>query len=252
MPNPDKPFERLVLAIDQTEVSDILNLGREVLTRAGCVKISSHLVQRMPPGRAFTFVRNHRARRIFYDARFVDDRPDNLAADIRVVCGDGGARSLPPELVSVHYAVGKHGLRAAVDAAEERTEIVAFLSSSNWDDDEYRTMHDASPTEMVRKYARIAADAGVLSVMCAAADACVIKQDPETRHLRVFGTGIRYADEAVGEHKRVVTPEAALKNGVDFFVVGSPIVRAHDPADALERYGSAIRRARTARPAPAR
>jgi hypothetical protein len=50
--------DRVVLAIDQTEVTDVLELGKEVLSRAGCVKISTHLVQRMAPGRAALFVRN--------------------------------------------------------------------------------------------------------------------------------------------------------------------------------------------------
>src|SRR5688572_12769388 len=231
---------RVVLAIDQTEVSDVLELGKEVLSRAGCVKISTHLVQRMAPGRAALFVRNHGGRRIFYDARFVDDRSDNVAADIRVVCGDGRETVRPPELVSVHYAVGHKGLKSAVDAAQDRTEIVVFLSSSNWSEDDYRTMHDASPEDTVRRYARIAADAGVRSVMCAAADAWVIKEDSESRHLTVYGTGTRIAGDPGGEHKRVVTPDIALRNGVDYFVVGTPIVKTNDPYAALLRYGQEI------------
>ncbi len=231
---------RVVLAIDQTEVTDVLELGKEVLSRAGCVKISTHLVQRMAPGRAALFVRNHGARKIFYDARFVDDRSDNVAADIRVVCGDGREMVRPPELVSVHYAVGHKGLKSAVDAAQDRTEIVAFLSSSNWSEDDYRTMHDASPEDTVRRYARIAADAGVRSVMCAAADAWVIKEDPEIRHLTVYGTGTRSAGDPGGEHKRIVSPDIALRNGVDYFVVGTPIVKTNDPYAALLRYGQEI------------
>ena len=244
-------FDRLVLAIDQTEVSDILNLGREVLARAGCVKISSHLVRRMPPGQAFSFVRNHRARKIFYDARFVDDRPDNLAADIRVVCGEGRVHFSPPEIVSVHYAVGGKGLRAAVEAATGRTEVVAFLSSSNWDEHEYRVMHDTTPAETVRRYAHIAAEAGITSVMCAAADAAVIREDPDTAHLRIYGLGIRHEGDNVGEHKRIVTPDIAMRNGVDYIVVGAPIVKAPDPLAMLERYGAAIQKAKVAKRARA-
>ena len=231
---------RVVLAIDQTEVTDVLELGKEVLSRAGCVKISTHLVQRMAPGRAALFVRNHGGRKIFYDARFVDDRSDNVAADIRVVCGDGRETVRPPELVSVHYAVGKKGLSSAVDAAQDRTEIVVFLSSSNWSEDDYLTMHDAKPEDTVRRYAQIAADAGVRSVMCAAADAWVIKQDPDIRHLAVYGTGIRSTGDPGGEHKRIVTPEVALRNGVDYLVIGTPIVKTNDPYAALLRYGKEI------------
>ena len=149
----------------------------------------------------------------------------------------------PPELVSVHYAVGKKGLSSAVEAAQDRTEIVVFLSSSNWSEEDYLTMHDAKPEDTVRRYARIAADAGVRSVMCAAADAWVIKQDPEIRHLTVYGTGTRSTGDAGGEHKRIVTPELALRNGVDFLVIGTPIVKTNDPYAALLRYGREIAQA---------
>lgn len=244
--------DRVVLAIDQTEVTDVLELGKEVLSRAGCVKISTHLVQRMAPGRAALFVRNHGARKIFYDARFVDDRSDNVAADIRVVCGDGRETIRPPELVSVHYAVGRKGLESAVDAAGERTEIVAFLSSSNWSEEDYLTMHNVPAEVTVRRYARIASDAGVRSVMCAAADAWIIKEDSEIRHLTVYGTGTRSEGDPGGEHRRIVTPEVAMRNGVDYLVVGTPIVKTNDPYAALLRYGQEIARAAPRRTASAK
>ena len=118
-----------------------------------------------------------------------------------------------------------------------------FLSSSNWSEEDYLTMHDAKPEDTVRRYARIAADAGVRSVMCAAADAWVIKQDPDIRHLTVYGTGTRSTGDPGGEHKRIVTPEVALRNGVDFLVIGTPIVKTNDPYAALLRYGKEITQA---------
>ncbi len=236
-------FDRLVLAIDQTSVFDMLHVGHKVLSRVGCVKISSHLVQRMPPGRAFDFVRNHRARQLFYDARFVDDHPENLAADIRLLRGDRSAPIHAPEFVTVHYAVGGRSLASAVEAAGSRTEVVVFLSSSNWSVDDYQEMHGADPDDVVHRFARIAADAGCTSVMCAAADAWVVHDDPTTRHLKIYGTGIRSVDDEVGEQRRIVTPEVALANGVDSLVIGVPIVRSRDPAAALDRYGALVREA---------
>ncbi len=240
-------YDRVVLAIDQTSVFDMLNIGHRVLSSVGCVKISSHLVQRMPPGRAFDFVRNHRARRVFYDARFVDDQPDNLAADIRMLRGDRTAPIHAPEVVSVHVAVGGRGVASAVAAAGERSEVVVFLGSSNWTDEDYRAMHGGTPADIVRNYAQIAAEAGARSVMCAAADAWAIRDEPSTRHLRIYGTGIRAADDEGGEQRRVVTPAQALEHGVDLLVLGSPIVKAREPMAALERYGQLIKTASRSR-----
>ena len=47
--------------------------------------------------------------------------------------------------------------------------------------------------------------------------------------------GIRFADSAVGDQKRVMTPEAARKAGSDYIVVGRPITQADDPVAAYER-----------------
>ena len=79
--------------------------------------------------------------------------------------------------------------------------------------------------------------------MCAAADARVIRDDPETRHLTIYGTGTRIAGDPGGDQKRIVTPAAALANGVDYLVIGTPIVKTADPRAALERYGEEIARA---------
>ena len=155
------------------------------------------------------------------------------------MCGEGKSAARAPEFLSVHHAVGRKGLVAAVDAAQGRTEVVMFLGSSNWGPDDYDLMYDAKAEDVVRKWARIAVDAGVQSVMCAAADAWVIKDDPECKHLLVYGTGVRDEGELSGEHKRIISPELALRNGVNFLVVGTPIVGAQHPDAVLDRYANA-------------
>jgi orotidine-5'-phosphate decarboxylase len=68
----------------------------------------------------------------------------------------------------------------------------------------------------------------------------VIKQDPEIRHLTIYGTGTRSMGDPGGEQKRIVTPGVALRNGVDYLVIGNPIVKNNDPYAALLRYGKEI------------
>ena len=47
--------------------------------------------------------------------------------------------------------------------------------------------------------------------------------------------GIRFADSAVGDQKRIMTPEKAGKSGCDYIVVGRPITQADDPVAAYRR-----------------
>ena len=47
--------------------------------------------------------------------------------------------------------------------------------------------------------------------------------------------GIRFADSAAGDQKRIMTPEKAGKSGCDYIVVGRPITQAEDPVSAYRR-----------------
>jgi orotidine-5'-phosphate decarboxylase len=45
--------------------------------------------------------------------------------------------------------------------------------------------------------------------------------------------GVRPADGATGDQKRVVTPRAALDAGASILVIGRPITQAEDPDKAV-------------------
>ncbi len=52
--------------------------------------------------------------------------------------------------------------------------------------------------------------------------------------------GIRLADSAQDDQKRVVTPQMAITNGADYLVVGRPITKAADPLAVLDRINADI------------
>lgn len=45
--------------------------------------------------------------------------------------------------------------------------------------------------------------------------------------------GIRFADSAVGDQKRIMTPEKAGKSGCDYIVMGRPITPGGGPGGRL-------------------
>ena len=47
--------------------------------------------------------------------------------------------------------------------------------------------------------------------------------------------GIRFADGAAGDQKRVTTPAKAKELGSDYIVVGRPVTAAADPVEAYRR-----------------
>ena len=47
--------------------------------------------------------------------------------------------------------------------------------------------------------------------------------------------GIRLADAATDDQQRIVTPEAAMRDGADYLVIGRPITHAADPVGRARR-----------------
>ena len=52
--------------------------------------------------------------------------------------------------------------------------------------------------------------------------------------------GIRPADSAAGDQRRIMTPMDAMAAGVSYMVIGRPITQAADPAAALRAINSSI------------
>ncbi len=92
----------------------------------------------------------------------------------------------------------------------------------------------ASPAEQVLRLARLARAAGIDGMVCSAEEAGALRIALGDGVLLVT-PGIRSAEDAVDDQRRVVTPAAAIAAGASTLVVGRPITRASDPAAAAKR-----------------
>jgi orotidine-5'-phosphate decarboxylase len=67
------------------------------------------------------------------------------------------------------------------------------------------------------------AEYGADGIICSAAEAKMLKDDPFTRHLTAVTPGIRMPTDNIDDQKRVMTPLAAREAGADILVIGRPI-----------------------------
>ena len=88
--------------------------------------------------------------------------------------------------------------------------------------------------EVVLHYALTAKNAGLDGVVCSPLEAGRVHEVCGGEFLTVT-PGVRFADGAVGDQKRVTTPARARELGSDYIVVGRPITQAADPVAAYER-----------------
>lgn len=88
--------------------------------------------------------------------------------------------------------------------------------------------------EVVIHYAKNALKAGLDGVVCSPLEAEKVHQSCGKDFLTVT-PGVRFADDAKGDQKRVMTPAQAKENGSDYIVVGRSITAADDPVKAYMR-----------------
>lgn len=88
--------------------------------------------------------------------------------------------------------------------------------------------------DVVIHYAQNAARAGLDGVVCSPLEAGKVHESCGSGFLTVT-PGVRFADGAKGDQKRVMTPAQAREIGSDYIVVGRPITAAEDPVAAYER-----------------
>ena len=174
-----------------------------------------------------------RGHRIFLDLK-LHDIPNTVKSAMRVLS------RLDVDMVNVHAAGTADMMRAALEGLtrEDGTHplllAVTQLTSTSEERMRQELLVSASMSDTVRHYARNAKAAGLDGVVCSPLEAAMVKEACGPAFLTVT-PGIRFADSAADDQRRVMTPEKARRGGSDYIVVGRPITRAEDPVAAYRR-----------------
>ncbi|HEY0113010.1 MAG TPA: orotidine-5'-phosphate decarboxylase [Allosphingosinicella sp.] len=163
---------------------------------------------------------------IFLDLK-LHDIPNTVAKAIQSL------RALEPAILTVHAAGGRSMMEDAKAAAPTGTKVVAVTVLTSLDaEDLSSTGLAADPHAQVERLTALAREAGLDGVVCSGNEVAAAKKLWPGGFFVV--PGVRPADGAAGDQKRVMTPRAALDAGASILVVGRPITQAQDP-DAAAR-----------------
>jgi orotidine-5'-phosphate decarboxylase len=88
-----------------------------------------------------------------------------------------------------------------------------------------------SAAEQVIRLAKLARASGIDGMVCSPEEVAALRADLGSEVMLVT-PGIRAAGDAVGDQRRIATPESAIAMGASKLVVGRPITQANDPAAA--------------------
>ena len=116
-------------------------------------------------------------------------------------------------------------------AAPSGTKVVAVTVLTSLDGEDLQSMGlEADPHAQVERLTVLAREAGVDGVVCSGAEVKAAKRLWPGVFFVV--PGVRPAEGAAGDQKRVVTPRQALNDGASILVIGRPITAAEDPDQA--------------------
>ena len=165
-----------------------------------------------------------RGHKIFLDLK-LHDIPNTVKRAMAVLS------RLDVDMVNLHAAL--EGLTRP-DGTRPLLIAVTQLTSTDAAALKNELLIDTPMAETVLSYAKNAAASGLDGVVCSPLEAALVKERCGADFLTVT-PGIRFADSAAGDQKRIMTPEKAGKSGCDYIVVGRPITQAEDPVSAYRR-----------------
>jgi orotidine-5'-phosphate decarboxylase len=163
---------------------------------------------------------------VFLDLK-MNDIPKTVASGIRSAVGLG------VRFVTVHSNAGRGSVRAAVDAADGKLDVLVVSVLTSLADADIRDVGiERSVADQVDAMARLAVDEEAPGLVLAAGEVSRVRAaHPD---LFLVTPGIRPRSIANDDQARIATPAAAIAAGSDMLVLARALIGADDPRSALE------------------
>ena len=173
-----------------------------------------------------------RGHKIFLDLKLCDI-PNTVYKAMKNIA------ALGVDMTNVHAFGSIEMMKAdkkAINEVNPETKLIAVtvLTSSDQNVLDNELMIDGNINDVILKYASNTKEAGLDGVVCSPLESKIIKEKCGEDFLTVT-PGIRFADDAKGDQKRVTTPAMAKEIGSSYIVVGRSITGAKDPVEAYRR-----------------
>lgn len=221
---------RLLCAVDTTDLTGAKALAQRLDGHVGGLKLGLEFFCAHGPSGVQAVVGAKHG--LFLDLK-LHDIPNTVAGGLH------GAAQIKPFLTTIHASGGAAMMRAAMDAVtplgKDRPKVVAVTMLTSMDDADLQSVGIQTPVgDQVLRLAELAQNSGVDGVVCSAHEAKRLRKQCGDDFLLVV-PGVRPSWASTDDQKRIMTPGEAIAAGASYLVVGRPITRADDPADAADR-----------------
>ncbi len=229
---------RILVAMDFDRRQDCLNMADRLDPTQCRLKVGKELFTAAGPQVVEALMQ--KGFEVFLDLKF-HDIPNTTAKAVKA------AAELGVWMVNVHASGGERMLAAARNELDKRSGakplLIAVTVLTSMESADLHALGVAnSAAEQVQLLARLAQSSGMDGVVCSAREASSLRAELGAGFCLVT-PGIRPADAAADDQRRVVTPADAIRAGSHYLVVGRPITQAPDPAAVCRNMAAAIKAA---------
>ncbi|MBR9910093.1 MAG: orotidine-5'-phosphate decarboxylase [Gammaproteobacteria bacterium] len=229
---------RILVAMDFDRRQDCLNMADRLDPTQCRLKVGKELFTAAGPQVVEALMQ--KGFEVFLDLKF-HDIPNTTAKAVKA------AAELGVWMVNVHASGGERMLAAARNELDKRSGakplLIAVTVLTSMESADLQALGVAnSAAEQVQLLARLAQSSGMDGVVCSAREASSLRAELGAGFCLVT-PGIRPADAAADDQRRVVTPADAIRAGSHYLVVGRPITQAPDPAAVCRNMAAAIKAA---------
>lgn len=212
------PKNRLIVPLDVPSLSDARDVVADLGDAVSFYKVGFQILY----AGGFDLISELKdaGKQVFIDLKLLD-------IDNTVKSGVESLAALGGTFLTIHAY--PHAMRAAVEGrGSSDLKLLAVTVMTNLDDALLQEAgYKESARDLVIQRAVQAHKIGIEGVICSAAEASAIRAavGPD---LLLVTPGIRPANTAIDDQKRIMTPRMAIENGSDYLVVGRPILKAED------------------------
>jgi orotidine-5'-phosphate decarboxylase len=220
---------RILIALDYSQEQQAIELVAQLDPALCRLKVGKEMFTHFGP--AFIDKLQRRGFQVFLDLKY-HDIPNTVAA----ACA--AAADLGVWMINVHALGGRRMMLAAAEALAKKSQpplLIAVTVLTSMSQEDLSEMG-----ELALSLATLAKNAGLDGIVCSAQEAAVMRQRLGKDFLLVT-PGIRLADSAQDDQRRIMTPGAAIQAGASYLVIGRPITQAENPVAVLRNIIGDIR-----------
>ncbi|OKY25434.1 orotidine-5'-phosphate decarboxylase [Thalassotalea sp. PP2-459] len=226
---------KVVVALDFNNQSDALAFVDTIDPTTCRLKVGKEMFTYFGPEFVKTLV--VKGFDVFLDLKF-HDIPNTVAKAVTA------AAELGVWMVNVHTSGGLAMMQKAKEAllpyGDKAPLLIGVTVLTSMSQDDLMTLGiNKTPAEQVQFLAQLAKKAGLDGVVCSAQEAKLLKEQLG-QDFALVTPGIRPKGAASDDQQRIVTPEQAVADGVDYLVIGRPITKSEQPTEVLNAINASI------------